>query len=113
MKKVKNSLLVLVIGSITPLSLSFAEKVSIELNNAKLSTVVDAISQVSSINIIWDKDAIAQKDKLVYVSIKKPYDPEKLLNLILVENGLIAIKEGDVYKIRLSDEYFVSILQKL
>ncbi|MFN4308354.1 pilus assembly protein PilQ [Sulfurihydrogenibium azorense] len=109
MKKVKNSLLVLVIGSITPLSLSFAEKVSIELNNAKLSTVVDAISQVSSINIIWDKDAIAQKDKLVYVSIKKPYDPEKLLNLILVENGLIAIKEGDVYKIRLSDEYFVSI----
>ncbi|WP_028950012.1 PilQ [Sulfurihydrogenibium subterraneum] len=109
MKKVKNYLLALAIGSVTPLSLSFAEKISIELNNAKLSTVVDAISQVSSINVIWDKDAIAQKDKLVYVSIKKPYDVEKLLNLILIENGLIAIREGDVYKIRLSDEYFVSI----
>ena len=109
MNKAKNYLLGLVIGSVIPLSLSSAEKISIELNNAKLSTVVDAISQVSSINVIWDKDAIAQKDKLVYVSIKKPYDAEKLLNLILTENGLIAIKEGDVYKIRLSDEYFVSI----
>ena len=108
-KKMKNALIAISISSLTPFYVSYGEKIALEFTNAKLSTVVDAISQTSNINVIWDKDAISQKDKLVYVSIKKYYDADKVLNLILNENGLIAVKEGEIYKIRLADEYFVSI----
>lgn len=105
MKKIR--LLSLVLATIV--TTDAAERVSAEFSGAKLSTVVESISQVSNMNVIWDKDAVAQKDKLIYISIKRPMDAEKVLNLVLLENGLIAIKENDIYKIRVADEYFVSL----
>lgn len=86
-----------------------AERITAEFSGAKLSTVVEALSQVAGINVIWDKDAVAQKDKLVYLSIKKPIDSVMLFNLFLLENGLIAVKENEIYKIRVAEEYFVSL----
>lgn len=89
---------------------SFAsQRILVEFSGAKLSTVVEAISQATNVSVIWDKDAVVQKDKLVYVSIKRYTDSEKLLNTILLENGLIAVKENDIYKIRVADEYMFSI----
>ncbi|WP_299237602.1 pilus assembly protein PilQ [Sulfurihydrogenibium sp.] len=103
----------LIVASIAGLTLSvdisYAEKLSAEFTNAKLSTVVDAISQISNFNVIWDKDAIGQKDKLVSIAIRKPIESESLFNLVLLENGLIPVKEGGVYKIKVADEYFVSV----
>ncbi len=98
-----------IISSLVVPSISMGEKISAEFNNAKLSTVVDAISQASNFNIIWDKDAIAQKDKLVNLSIKKPMEAEYLFNLVLLENGLIAIKEQGIYKIKATDEYSITV----
>jgi type IV pilus assembly protein PilQ len=74
-----------------------------------LSTVVDALSQVSNFNVIWDKDAIGQKDKLVSFAIRKPIESENLFSLVLLENGLIPVKEEGVHKIKVADEYFVSV----
>ncbi|MEZ0323898.1 MAG: pilus assembly protein PilQ [Hydrogenothermaceae bacterium] len=105
MKKLK--LLSLTLLTLT--DVNAAERITAEFSGAKLSTVVESISQVSNTNILWDKDAVSQKDKLIYLSIKKPIDSEKLLNLVLLENGLIAIKEQDIYKIRVADEYIVSL----
>jgi type IV pilus assembly protein PilQ len=103
----------LIVASIAGLTLSvdisYAEKLSAEFTNAKLSTVVDAISQIFNFNVIWDKDAIGQKDKLVSIAIRKPIESESLFNLVLLENGLIPVKEGGIYKIKVADEYFVSV----
>jgi type IV pilus assembly protein PilQ len=97
------------IGLTLSVDISYAERLSVEFTNAKLSTVVDAISQISNFNVIWDKDAIGQKDKLVSIAIRKPIEAENLFNLVLLENGLIPVKEGGVYKIKVADEYFVSV----
>jgi type IV pilus assembly protein PilQ len=103
----------LIVASMISLTLSvdisYAERLSAEFTNAKLSTVVDALSQVSNFNVIWDKDAIGQKDKLVSIAIRKPIESENLFSLVLLENGLIPVKEGGVYKIKVADEYFVSV----
>lgn len=86
-----------------------AEMLSIELANAKLSTAVDAISQVSRMNVIWDKNAVAYRDKLVSIVINKPIEDQKLLNLILIQNGLIAVKDQKfgVYYIKEADEFAI------
>jgi type IV pilus assembly protein PilQ len=102
----------LIVASIIGLTISFksyAERLSAEFTNAKLSTVVDTISQISNFNVIWDKDAIGQKDKLVSIAIRKPIEAENLFNLVLLENGLIPVKEEGIYKIKVADEYFVSV----
>ncbi|MBX0310215.1 MAG: pilus assembly protein PilQ [Sulfurihydrogenibium sp.] len=102
-----------VIASISGLALcfnaSYAEKLSAEFTNAKLSTVVDALAQVSNFNVVWDKDAIGQKDKIISVTIRKPIEANKLFSLILIENGLIPVKEGDIYRIKVADEYVLSV----
>lgn len=105
MKKLK----LLSLALLTVANVNAAERITAEFSGAKLSTVVESISQVSNTNILWDKDAVSQKDKLIYLSIRKPINSEKLLNLVLLENGLIAVKENDIYKIRTADEYIVSI----
>jgi type IV pilus assembly protein PilQ len=108
-RKKKKLILASMIGLTLSVNISYAERLSAEFTNAKLSTVVDALSQVSNFNVIWDKDAIGQKDKLVSLAIRKPIESENLFNLVLLENGLIPVKEGGVYKIKVADEYFVSV----
>lgn len=85
---------------------SFAERIKLEFNNAMLGTVVDAISQVSRINVIWDKDAIKKKDSLVNIIIQKPVEDIVILNKILLDNGLIMVKDKQtsIYTIKESDE---------
>ncbi|MGC9081479.1 MAG: pilus assembly protein PilQ, partial [Sulfurihydrogenibium sp.] len=87
-------------------SISYAEKIKLEFTNAKLSTVVDAISQVSKVNILWDKNAIAKKDSLTSISIQKPVNDLFILNKILLENGLILVKDkkSDIYYVKQADE---------
>jgi type IV pilus assembly protein PilQ len=109
MRKKKRLIVASIIGLTLSVDISYAERLSAEFTNAKLSTVVDALSQVSNFNVIWDKDAIGQKDKLVSLAIRKPIESENLFNLVLLENGLIPVKEGGVYKIKVADEYFVSV----
>jgi type IV pilus assembly protein PilQ len=109
MRKKKKSIVASMIALTLSVDISYAERLSAEFTNAKLSTVVDALSQVSNFNVIWDKDAIGQKDKLVSLAIRKPIESENLFNLVLLENGLIPVKEGGVYKIKVADEYFVSV----
>jgi type IV pilus assembly protein PilQ len=46
------------IGLTISVNISYAERLSAEFKNAKLSTVVDAISKISNFNVIWNKDAI-------------------------------------------------------
>jgi len=105
------------LGTITALSLSFSsyagEKITAEFSGAKISTVVDALSMVSNQNIVWDKDAIAQKDKIVSLSIKKPLEIEKVLNTVLLQNGFISVKQDNLYIIKATDEYFVNVPQEI
>jgi len=109
MRKKKKLIVASMIGLTISVNISYAERLSVEFTNAKLSTVVDAISQISNFNVIWDKDAIGQKDKLVSIAIRKPIESENLFNLVLLENGLIPVKEEGIYKIKVADEYFVSV----
>jgi Type II secretory pathway, component HofQ len=109
MRKKKKLIVASMISLTLSVDASYAERLSAEFTNAKLSTVVDALSQVSNFNVIWDKDAIGQKDKLVSLAIRKPIEVENLFNLVLLENGLIPVKEGGIYKIKVADEYFVSV----
>jgi len=109
MRKKKKLIVASMIGLTISVNISYAERLSVEFTNAKLSTVVDAISQISNFNVIWDKDAIGQKDKLVSIAIRKPIESENLFNLVLLENGLIPVKEEEIYKIKVADEYFVSV----
>ena len=109
MRKKKKLIVASMIGLTLSVDASYGDRLSAEFTNAKLSTVVDALSQVSNFNVIWDKDAIGQKDKLVSLAIRKPIESENLFNLVLLENGLIPVKEGGIYKIKVADEYFVSV----
>jgi type IV pilus assembly protein PilQ len=109
MRNRKKLIVASMIGLTIIVNISYAERLSAEFTNAKLSTVVDAISQISNFNVIWDKDAIGQKDKLVSLAIRKPIESESLFNLILLENGLIPVKDGGIYKIKVADEYFISV----
>jgi type IV pilus assembly protein PilQ len=105
----KKTVIASISGLVLCFNASYAEKLSAEFTNAKLSTVVDAFSQISSLNVVWDKDVITQKDKLVSISIKKPIEANRLFSLVLVENGLIPVKEGDIYRIKVADEYILSV----
>lgn len=103
MKKV---ILATAIVNLVIYSYSFAGKIRLEFSNAKLGTVVDAISQVSGINVLWDKNAVAKKDSLVNVMILKPMEDIFILNKILLENGLILVKDKQtgIYLIKEADE---------
>ncbi len=103
MKKV---ILATAIANLVIYSYSFAGKIRLEFSNAKLGTVVDAISQVSGINVLWDKNAVAKKDSLVNVMIVKPMEDILILNKILLENGLILVKDKQtgIYLIKEADE---------
>ena len=96
-------------------SISYAEKIKLEFTNAKLSTVVDAISQVSKVNILWDKNAIAKKDSLTSISIQKPVNDLFILNKILLENGLILVKDKkfDIYYVKQADEANIAFPQEV
>jgi len=109
MRKKKKLIVASMVGLTISVNIGYAERLSAEFTNAKLSTVVDALSQISNFNVIWDKDAIGQKDKLVSLAIRKPIEAENLFNLALLENGLIPVKEGGIYRIKVADEYFVSV----
>ncbi len=88
---------------------SFAEKISAEFSGAKLNTVIDALSTLSNKNIIWDKNAVKYKDKVVYLSIQKPVKIETLFDIVLSENGLIYVSENNIIKIKQADEFFASV----
>lgn len=89
-------------------STTMAEKISIELSNSKLQTFVDAVSEVANLSVVWDKDAIAQKDKIISLYIRKPVEAEQLLKQVLSEHNLALVKEKDFYVIRVMDEYLHS-----
>lgn len=94
---------------------SFAGKISLQFNNARLITVVDAISQVANINVIWDKDAIGKKDTLVNILIPNPVEDLTVLNKILNENGLILVKDKktNIYFIKEASEIRISFPQEV
>ncbi|MGC8869171.1 MAG: pilus assembly protein PilQ, partial [Sulfurihydrogenibium sp.] len=102
----KNKAVKFTLATLCLFSISYAEKIKLEFTNAKLSTVVDAISQVSKVNILWDKNAIAKKDSLTSISIQKPVNDLFILNKILLENGLILVKDkkSDIYYVKQADE---------
>ncbi len=83
---------------------SYAGKLlSAEFFGARLGTVIDAISKISNKNIIWDKEAVKKKDSPVYLSFRKPVHVDKIFKLILRNYGLIYIKQGNIYEIKLAD----------
>ena len=83
---------------------SYAGKLlSAEFFGARLGTVIDAISKISNKNIIWDKEAVKKKDSPVYLSFRKPVNVDKIFKLILRNYGLIYVKQGNIYEIKLAD----------
>ncbi|WP_457623994.1 pilus assembly protein PilQ, partial [Persephonella sp.] len=84
-------------------------RITAEFYGAKLSTVVDVISELSNKNIIWDKEAVKKSNTLVYLSIKKPVSVEELFSIVLQEYGLIYIKKNNVFTIKLSDRALLSV----
>ncbi len=85
-------------------SYSFAGKmITAEFFGAKLGTVIDALSKISNKNIIWDKDAIKKKDNEVFLSFRKPVDIDKVFKLVLKNYGLIYVKQGNIYEIKIAD----------
>ncbi len=108
MKNKKNLLLIFFLTFSFALS-SFAEKISAEFSGAKLNTVIDALSTLSKKNIIWDRNAVKYKDKIVYLNIQEPVKVETLFDIVLSENGLIYVIENNIVKIKEADEFFVSV----
>lgn len=107
MKKVQLAFLIILFLSI----FAKAEKITIELNNALLSTAVESIAKLQRYNIIWDKDAMVLKNRLVSISIQKPVDDLKVLNMILLQNGLILVKDNrdNLFYIKEADEFYVAL----
>lgn len=65
-------LLVAFIGLMLSFKELKAEKLAIQLNNALLSTAVEAIAQISKYNILWDKDTVVLKIDLSVLIYKNP-----------------------------------------
>ncbi|WP_457642856.1 pilus assembly protein PilQ [Persephonella sp.] len=84
-------------------------RISAEFYGAKLSTVVDVVSELSNKNIIWDKEASDKSGTLVYLTIRKPVSVETLFRLVLDEYGLTYIKTGNIYKIKLAEKALITI----
>ncbi len=108
MKNKRNFLLIFILTFGIALA-SFAEKVSAEFSGAKLNTVVDALSTLSKKNIIWDKNAVKYKDKIVYLNIQKPVKVETLFDIVLSENGLIYTVKNNIITIKEADKFFAAV----
>ncbi|NPA53622.1 MAG: pilus assembly protein PilQ [Aquificae bacterium] len=88
---------------LTSNSVFAGKQISAEFFGAKLGTVVDALSKIANKNIIWDREAVKKKDSLVYLSFRKPVDVDKVFKLILKNYGLIYVKQGNIYEIKVAD----------
>ncbi|WP_456393185.1 pilus assembly protein PilQ [Persephonella sp.] len=84
-------------------------RITAEFYGAKLSTVVDVISELSNKNIIWDRASSEKSSTLVYLTIRKPVSVETLFRLVLDEYGLTYIKTGGVYTIKVADKALITI----
>ncbi|SNZ04116.1 type IV pilus assembly protein PilQ [Persephonella hydrogeniphila] len=84
-------------------------KISAEFYGAKLSTVIDVVSELSNKNIIWDKEAAAKSSTPVYLTIRKPVSVETLFRLALKEYDLTYIRQGSIYKIKVAQESLITI----
>ena len=84
-------------------------KVSAEFYGAKLSTVIDVVSQLSNKNIIWDREAAKNSSMPVYLSIRRPVSIETLFRLALKEYGLTYIKENGIYKIKVAEDALITV----
>ncbi len=84
-------------------------KVSAEFYGAKLSTVIDVVSQLANKNIIWDREAAKNSSMPVYLSIRKPVSIETLFKLALREYGLTYIQENGIYRIKLAEDALITV----
>ncbi|WP_029520001.1 hypothetical protein [Persephonella sp. IF05-L8] len=84
-------------------------KVAAEFYGAKLSTVIDVISQLAKKNIIWDKEAAKNSSMPVYLSIRRPVSIETLFKLALKEYGLIYIQDNGVYRIKVAEDALITV----
>ena len=91
-------------------SVVFAQtKVSAEFYGAKLSTVIDVISELSNKNIIWDSEAAGKSSTPVYITVREPVSVETLFRIVLKEYGLTYIKSGNIYKIKVAEKALITI----
>ncbi|NPA13066.1 MAG: pilus assembly protein PilQ [Aquificae bacterium] len=90
-------------------SQTFANGITAEFFGGRLSTVVDALSQITGKNIIWDRGTAKKRDTKVYLSIKQPVPAEVLFKQVLDSYGLTAVKKGSVYIIKTVKEITLSI----
>ena len=106
--RAKHSLSVLLI--LVTVLVSWAQtKITAEFHGAKLSTVIDVVSELSNKNIIWDKEAAAKSSTPVYLTLRKPVSVETLFKLALKEYDLTYIKQGSIYKIKIAQEALITI----
>jgi len=106
MRTVISILITLVVGS----TFAFGQpKITAEFYGAKLSTVVDVISELSNKNIVWDREASAKSDTLVYLSIRRPVSVEQLFQIVLNEYGLTYVTNGNVYTIKVAEKALITV----
>ncbi len=91
-------------------SVVFAQtRVSAEFYGAKLSTVIDVVSELSKKNIIWDKEASEKSSTPVYITIREPVSVETLFRMVLKEYGLTYVRAGSIYKIKIAEKALITI----
>ena len=91
-------------------SISWSQpRITAEFYGAKLSTVIDVVSNLSNKNIIWDGDATEKSSTLVYLTIRRPVSVETLFKLVLKEYGLTYIKTGNIYKIKQAEKALITV----
>jgi len=105
MKPVFSLLLILILAA----SALSQPRITAEFYGAKLSTVIDVISELSNKNIIWDKESSTKSNTLVYLKIRKPVSVETLFRLVLDEYGLTYVTTGNVYKIKLAEKALITM----
>jgi len=107
MRKITFSILILMM--VLTLKSFAQQRVTAEFYGAKLSTFIDVVSKLSNKNIVWDKEALKNKDNAVYLSIRKPTSIETLFRLALKENGLTYVREGNLYIIKPAEEALITV----
>lgn len=93
------------------MSLAYATTLrEMKFENAKLETVLKALSQVAEFNVIFDPNISADLQKPVSVSVFKPMPIGEAINLILKEYGLIAVPvDTKVYRITKAGELTINV----
>ncbi|WP_457641519.1 pilus assembly protein PilQ [Persephonella sp.] len=104
MRSIKSLLPILILIVFLVTGVSAQQRITAEFYGAKLGTFIDVISKIANKNIIWDQNAIKNKDSLVYLSVRKPVSIDTLFKLALKENNLTYIKQGNLYIIKESKE---------